>query len=237
MVKDKKEIILDYMINLAKGIENIVFYDMYINMPHRPIKRPEPFFSVRTFQMPKNDEESNRQIEAILAHTVKQIKKKKIKMESIPYNLSLIMFVTAFETLLYDMFVHLVDNDKSIKKKFCEDEKKVKSEFLEKYKNNEISLADIIIDTKKYNFQNLNSANDAIRFATRNKIDLFNILNKFSHKKLNAVKEIQNTIELRHKIIHEAYNDNSLDKHKIEEIYAVFFNIGLLVFSTIMIEK
>lgn len=144
-------------------------------------------------------------------------------LHDIHYNYAMVFFVTAFETFFKDLFILLVNENPSIKNKLIKSSKKMSFEVLENYKSNKTTLGKIIAED--YNFQNLDSTNEAY---SKIGFDFYKLLNKKCDTK-NRIGFIKEVIEKRHNIVHKGVI-YSLSYKEILKCYILFFNIGLDVF-------
>lgn len=131
---------------------------------------------------------------------------KKTDFTKLTYNYSLVSFVTTFEIFFGDLFIILIDDNLQFKNKFLKIpiqkiSRKTEWKTLEDYKNSKISVGQVIADS--YNFQNLNSIQDAYKTID---LDFYKLLDKeieFQNKKVNRREVIIDLLDKRHKIVHE----------------------------------
>lgn len=156
---------------------------------------------------------------------------KHIKINTVPYNLAIVMFVTAFETFLYDIFSFIVNSDERLKKKIFSSDYKLPIKYFEEYKKGKVSIADIIIEAKRFNFQNLDSVNEAFEWTSN--INVLKYLDNQDKSGKNMVEKLKEIIELRHKIVHEMYNDNEMTWERVTKIHAFFVSLGVIIYGRI----
>lgn len=229
LVHEIYPILVKYVINLSRGIDNCLGHNALITLSKKDkqIQENLKFLSKNTDFNLKDSFYKKLYKRAFQ-------KEKNIKTNTVPYNLSIVIFVTALETLFYDLFSYIVNSNLSLKTKYLESDKKINVKYLEKYKWNEISFADIVIETKGFNFQSINSINEAFKWAEG--IDICEFMNKV-FPNINTIIKLKELIEKRHRIIHEAYNDNKLNFNKIKEIHAFLFTLGVNTFLYIFSKK
>lgn len=225
IMNEEKEIFIKYIINLSRALDNS-FSHQVLNS----INKSNTFLSVV-------DRETKLQIKDGLIKVLYDEackREKTTNITTIPFNQTMVMFVTAFETLLYDIFRYSVNNNERLKEKIIESKEKISIDLLEDYKNNKITFADVVISIKKYNFQNLDSANSAFVWALGSGI--YPLLEGMKKNRRNAIVYLKEIIETRHKIIHTAYNDNGLNWKNVSEIHAFFFLIGLVIHGKLVLK-
>jgi len=215
-MSDRTEILIKYVINLSKGIDNSFAIAVMSNLGQNPQKK----FLSDVEKLSKSSEE----IKMLYIAAMKRVEK--IDVNTVPYNLSLVCFVTSFEILLYDLFAFILNNDENLKKKILNSESRVPIEYLEKYKNNEISFADIVIKIKNFNFQNLESASNA--FIWLGKPSILKILNDLKH-----LEKIRDAINKRHRIVHQGFNDDTMTMDEVAELNAIFLISGITIYGQI----
>lgn len=144
-----------------------------------------------------------------------------IPLKSVFFNQSLVMFISAFETFMRDLFILLINLDKDLQRKILSSKKKISFLMMDKYRKGEISLGEII--SENYNFQNIRSILDAYKWLLD--VDLKQII-RFSSSNKNLLKTLKETLIKRHKIIHESHIYKNIDYKNIESIYWDFSLIG-----------
>lgn len=221
LIKESGWILIRFLINLSRSVDNCLSHEFTQGVVSKRLPKKEKFSLIRKEWIKIVRDPF---LKTLYNEAYKNLKKN--KNNSVPFNMSIVLMITALENLFEEMFIFLVDNNPSLKKKFLESDKKIDINLLEKYKNNEISFADIVIAMKNFNFQNLESINSAFLWAdNKNIYEFFGKLNKQS-----KIQEIKDVFELRHKIIHEAYNDNSMDFEFVIKRHSIVLNFGIDMF-------
>jgi len=167
-----------------------------------------------------------------------ELAKSKINGTSISCNQGVVMMVSALEVLLSDIFGFLVDTDEKLQKKFFESKSKIDPDLVQKYKKDEIRTSDMVIETDRYKFQNISSITKAFYWATGE--DILKHINfevTYRKKKVNSIKLLNAIIELRHKIVHEGYNDNSLKYEDIKELFDLVLWVGARSYNKLIMSK
>ena len=90
-----------------------------------------------------------------------------------------------------------------------------------------------MIENKKYNFQNLNSAKEALLWVSG--IDIFKLLKK--HFSEDKIKNIFTLVDLRHKIVHEAFYDKNITWKDITKYHSFWLNVGVILYYELIIKK
>src|SRR3989344_3690567 len=156
---------------------------------------------------------------------VVEIKLNKIPSESIIHNWAIVFYVSALEAFLRDFFVNIVNhNEKKKQSILTKLSKKIKLSILDDYKKEKITLGDIV--AKDYNFQNLNSIQEAYLLLD---IDMFKFMNKnivHGSSLINRIELIKHMLEKRHKIVHDSYNFNELTLEEMNSYFSVLLGIG-----------
>lgn len=167
-----------------------------------------------------------------------ELAKRKINGSSVSCNQSIVMMVTSLEVLLEDIFGFLMDTDEKLQKKFFDSKYKINPKLFHKYKKDEICMSELVFKTKRYNFQNTKLINKTFYWATGESIlKHINFEATYRKEKINSIKLLKQIIELRHKIIHEGFNDNSLNYKDVREIFDLVFWIGARVYKKMIMSK
>jgi len=150
------------------------------------------------------------------------------------HNNSIVPFlVSSLESFLKEFISVQIKNDVKSKNKVFQKVKKIDSEVVQKLLSGELKIENWYV--RQHNFQNLNAANTIYRDFLG--IDLFKVLGKrkqYKNKRYIVREKIQETIQLRHKIIHNAHIDISLNKEKIELLVTYFLFAGDLFAEEIL---
>ena len=232
MHQKKHEILVKYIVNLSRGVDNC-WSHMVIQYINKKFKNKE--MDSKSLPIKKSEIDAlfdDKLFNALYKRAVER--DKHVKINTVPYNLTIVIFVTAFETFLYDIFSSIVNSDERLKKKIFSSDHKLPIKYFEEYKKGKMSIADIIIEVKRFNFQNLDSVNEAFEWAIN--INVLNYLDYRDKSGNNRVKKLKEIIEIRHKIVHEMYNDNEMTWEKITKIHAFFVHVGVTIYGRIKIK-
>ncbi|MFA5412527.1 MAG: hypothetical protein WC350_04245 [Candidatus Micrarchaeia archaeon] len=223
----KTEMVLDvtvpYLANIVKARLLAVFYDDFCNFTN------DNYLGIgtQTIEQTSNDikNEKTKKFGTFLLKAI-DAKISGINNKSVIHNWCLVFYVTSLEVFLKDLFIGIVNNDSEIKKRLIESESKKKIDLIsvESYANKKITFGELI--AQDYNFQNLDSANAAYRSVG---IDLYKIINKelvINGEKINRIKVISDILKMRHKIIHESFNYDKLDRRSTEIYFTILNNLG-----------
>jgi len=152
-------------------------------------------------------------------------------------NNTLLPFVVAsLESFLKEFFTEYLETHPDVLEKVYEKKSKIEYSELKKLLSGEKSLAQHEADN--YTFQNLYSANNA--YKNYIDVDIFKILDqrKKVGKKVKVVRNvIVEMLELRHRIIHAAHIEITLDKDKMSTYIAYTRKAGELLVNTFLSEK
>lgn len=146
---------------------------------------------------------------------------KNVSVRKLIYHQSIVIFVSAFESFLKDLFILLIDEGDKIRKKVLLSNKKVSLVQMDAINNGKLSLGEVI--SRNYTFQNLNSIFEAYNWLLN--IDLKNAIIKSLGKK-KAWDLITDSIEKRHRIIHDSFYDKKLDFDNVRLIHSSFESVG-----------
>lgn len=143
-------------------------------------------------------------------------------------NLLLPFPVSSLESFLRDLFVAFVDSNPNLSERIYQRQGKLEYAALRDLLEGKMSLAEH--EANNYSFQNLESAN--VAFQRYIGVNLFNVWGKrkkFSGK-FYAVREVlQELLNLRHRIIHDAYIEPNLGRNgTIRYIRFVEYAVALL---------
>jgi len=231
-----------YMINLGKAVDNsanAMILD-YTAKKHPKISLEKPImprrsiiYNIDKHPLLKTKNPVLKQLFSIYSTDLVKQEVANLNPSTVSYNQSCVMFVSALEVLLQDIFTLIVNNDKNVQKKLLESGLKVDLILLQDYKDGKITLADIVIMAKKYNFQNLYSARDAL-MTVSNK-DLLKILNKTLPNK--EMKRLIDLINLRHRIVHESHYNEKIGWDDITSYHAFLWHIGFVTLLAFFIKN
>lgn len=183
----------------------------------------------RKFSLLKRHKKSYETISKIqidwVMDTAKETSKinKNVSIKKLIYHQSIVIFVSAFESFLKDVFVLLIDGDDEIRKKVLLSNKKISLIQMDAINKRNLSLGEVI--SRNYNFQNLNSIFEAYKFLLN--IDLKDgIIKGLGKKKWDLLID---SIEKRHLILHALLYDKNLDFDKVKLIYSSFESVGFII--------
>ncbi|MGG0184860.1 hypothetical protein [Bacillus rhizoplanae] len=147
--------------------------------------------------------------------------------DSLLRNNTLIPFAVAtLEDFLKNFLVENLETNEKARDRIFQNDRKIKYSEIKEVLAGEKSLIDMEMDF--YNFQNLESANNAY-----NKFFDFDIFKEvlcketsLENKKVTILSVISELITIRHKVIHEAKIDYTLGKKKMKQYYAFLHLFG-----------
>jgi len=151
-------------------------------------------------------------------------------------NTLLPFLIASLESFLKEFFIAYLETHPDVQKKIYEKKSKIEYSELKKLLIGEKTLAELEADN--YTFQNLYSANNA--YKNYIDVDIFKILDKRKKVK-NQSRVVRDVVvemlDLRHRIIHAAYIDISLDRSRMERYVSYTRKAGELFVNTFLSEK
>lgn len=151
-------------------------------------------------------------------------------------NTLLPFLIASLESFLKEFFIAYLETHADVQEKIYNKKSKIEYSELKKLLSGEKTLAELEADN--YTFQNLYSANNA--YKNYIDVDIFMILDKRKKvgNKSRIVRDVViEMLELRHRIIHAAFIDISLDRIKMESYVAYTRKAGELFADAFLSEK
>ena len=152
-------------------------------------------------------------------------------------NNTLIPFlIAALETFLRELFTRYLELRPEIQERIYTARTKLEYSQLKDLLSGEKTLAQL--EAEQYTFQNLASAN--VAYKRYLEIDLMKVLGvrkRWKSRIRNVREVIEEMLELRHKIIHSAYIDISLNREKVEMYVFYLEQAGQLLAERLLNER
>lgn len=144
--------------------------------------------------------------------------------------------VATLEAFLKELFVAYLDMHPSVQERIYEKKSKLEYAQLRQLLSGDRTLAELEADD--YVFQNLDSANAAYKRYLD--IDIYTVLNtrkQYRKRNLFVRDVIREMLDLRHKIIHTAYIDVTLNEDKVERYLFYLQAAGRLFAQRLLHDK
>jgi len=130
-------------------------------------------------------------------------------------NMLVPFMVAAFESFLREFFVAYLETNPAIEEKIYEKRSKLDYGQIKELMDGSKSLARI--EAEEYSFQSLRSANLAYgKYLDMDLLATFSTRKKHAGKVERVLAALDELLELRHRIVHEAFIDTELDRKRVE---------------------